>query len=81
MIFYKKYLQQKMWRKIMSIPLSKNQHADRLIWVAPHKGIFTMRSAFHMEVERKKQQGGESSKTNEKMELWKDLWKLQFLRR
>lgn len=61
----------------MRFPPSKVAYEDKLIWVHSSKGVISVKSADHTEVERKKQQSGESSKANDKDERWSCMWTLK----
>lgn len=37
---------------IQSIPISQTNQEDRLIWRGTAKGVFTVKSAYHMQKER-----------------------------
>jgi ribonuclease HI/exonuclease III len=62
---------------ICDLPLSRYHQPDRLIWQATSSGEFTVRSAYHFEVERLDQKKGECSNSRQFMNLWKILWGLQ----
>jgi hypothetical protein len=61
---------------IRNIPLSPCLPRDRLIWRGTKNGIFTVRSAYHMEVERKRAAKGECSNPDEEEEAWRICWQL-----
>jgi ribonuclease HI len=61
---------------IKNIPLSPCLPRDRLIWRGTKNGIFTVRSAYHMEVERQALAKGECSNPGEEEEAWKVCWHL-----
>jgi hypothetical protein len=61
---------------ILNIPLSPLLPKDRLIWRGTKNEIFTVRSAYHLGMERKALQlPGCSGKMDDKEE-WKTCWKL-----
>ncbi|XP_059449559.1 uncharacterized protein LOC132180675 [Corylus avellana] len=62
---------------ICNIPRSKYGRPDKLIWRASPTGIFTVRSAYHMEMERKMMQSGMGSTQLGCSFLWKFLWSTQ----
>jgi hypothetical protein len=47
--------------RICSIPLSPLMPRDRLVWAGSKQGLFTVRSAYFMEKQRRDQEKGESS--------------------
>jgi ribonuclease HI len=61
---------------ICNLPLSRYNQPDRLIWQATSSGEFTVRSAYHFEIERLERQKGECSKSGRFLNLWKILWGL-----
>jgi hypothetical protein len=56
---------------IKNIPLTPLLPRDRLIWKGTPSGAFTVRSAYHMEVERQSHSKGECSNPEEDEEVWK----------
>ncbi|XP_035544636.1 uncharacterized protein LOC118348020 [Juglans regia] len=61
---------------IISIPLSKRDVDDRMIWGPSKKGIFSVKSAYHLEESRSRVSKGESSEQNGLGKLWKSIWRL-----
>lgn len=61
---------------ICGLPLSPLNKPDRLIWRGGKNGLFTVRSAYHLEVLRKEQELGESSRKGESADFWKWLWSI-----
>ncbi|KAK9929437.1 hypothetical protein M0R45_026537 [Rubus argutus] len=61
--------------KILSIPLSVNSHADRWIWGADKRGIFSVKSAYH--VARAQVLNECSSSPNPSTNLWNGIWSAQ----
>lgn len=59
---------------ICSIPLSPLRPPDRLVWAATKQGIFTVRSAYYLEKQRKEQEEWESSNGGINRLFWKSLW-------
>jgi hypothetical protein len=51
--------------KICSVVPSPLSQEDKLIWTGLKKGCFTVRSAYHLEMERRIQDTGESSNSSE----------------
>jgi hypothetical protein len=62
---------------IYNLPLSRYHQPDRLIWQATSSDDFTVRSAYHFEMERFDQQKGECSNSGRFLNLWRILWGLQ----
>jgi len=66
---------------ILAIPV-KQGHGDSLAWHYDPKGIFSVKSAYHVLVDRREQkkerQLGESSSTERDTEnkFWNSLWKV-----
>jgi hypothetical protein len=61
---------------ICQLPLSKYIPPDRLIWRGTSTGIFTVRSAYHLEMEIKARKKGEGSSQNGNQLIWKTIWEL-----
>jgi hypothetical protein len=61
---------------IRSIPLSPLPVEDRLIWRGTKNGLFSVRSAYYMEMENIANLQGSMSKPDEGRN-WKEIWKLK----
>ena len=59
------------------MPISKYNQHDKLIWHPSNTGVFTVRSAYHLEVERSEILHGESSCRNTSKNVWESIWKLK----
>jgi len=59
---------------ISSIPLSKYGNPDMLVSQGSSNGEFTVRSAYYIEIDRKKESKGECSKNESEQNLWKMIW-------
>ncbi|XP_041011373.1 uncharacterized protein LOC121255161 [Juglans microcarpa x Juglans regia] len=62
---------------ICSIPLSTRGVEDKLIWGPSGKGVFSVKSAYFLEENRKKAVVGESSREGEMDSRWKSIWELK----
>jgi ribonuclease HI len=62
---------------IQSIPLSATDQADALIWRGTAKGIFTVRSAYHIQKECEMVNKAESSMCWKRSPIWNKIWQLQ----
>lgn len=62
---------------ICSMPLSRYSQDDQLIWRGTSNGIFTIRSAYHMDMEMKAMKKGEGSAIILDDSFWKTLWHLR----
>jgi hypothetical protein len=62
---------------ICSLALSPIQQADRLVWSGTKNGVFTVRTAYHLELNNINQIGVEPSLACENEVFWKSLWSLQ----
>jgi hypothetical protein len=62
---------------ISNLPRSKYMRPDKLTRRASPSGIFTVRSAYHMEMEQKRRESGMGSEQSRNSHLWKALWGLQ----
>ncbi|XP_035546588.1 uncharacterized protein LOC118348634 [Juglans regia] len=67
--------------QICSIPVSSMEVEDRLVWGPSKKGIFSVRSAYHLEMERKQAIRGENSRHEERVKGWDSIWELDVPRK
>jgi hypothetical protein len=63
--------------KICSLAISPNVVQDRQIWAYSTDGLFFVRSAYFLELERKARHNGCSSLGNHQRPIWKMIWKLR----
>jgi hypothetical protein len=63
--------------RICSVALSSRRANNTLIWIDTQTGIFSVKSAYHMEQQRKMQLRGESSRPQMESEVWKCLWQMR----
>lgn len=63
-------------RLIQSIPLSRTNREDVLIWRGTTNGVFSVWSAYHMQKERESVGQTECSSRVPNSEVWRTLWKL-----
>jgi hypothetical protein len=66
--------------RICSIPINPRFHEDKLIWRGTKKGGFSVRSAYHLEMERRDREKGSSSSVHSDSHLWRRLWSLKLPR-
>ncbi|XP_042964706.1 uncharacterized protein LOC122298928 [Carya illinoinensis] len=64
---------------IGNIPLSKMGTKDKMRWGCPQNGLFSVKSAYHLEYSRIRAKNGESSTMNLDEVGWKSIWKLKNL--
>jgi hypothetical protein len=62
---------------ICNLPCSRYRAPDKLIWRCTKSGDFSVRSAYHLEMERTSRMRGESSRGKDYSNFWKTLWSLQ----
>jgi hypothetical protein len=64
---------------VQGIPLSPMLVPDKLspIWRCTSNGIFSVRSAYHLEMECNARNGGEASGKSNTKHIWKICWQLQ----
>jgi hypothetical protein len=62
--------------RICSVALSSRHSNDTLIWIGTKTGFFLVKSAYHMEMQRKVQSRGESSRPQMESGAWKHLWQM-----
>lgn len=63
--------------KIWSILISQCGASDILIWGTSKDGFFTVKSAYHLEIERIRSSKGKSSTSPAHAAIWKVIWDLQ----
>lgn len=63
--------------RICSLALSLGGQQDRQIWLGNANGVFSIRSAYHLENDRLLREYGESSQASASSEVWRQLWKLR----
>jgi hypothetical protein len=63
--------------RICSIPICPSSQEDQMIWAGTKSGLFSVRSAYHMEVERRIRNRGSSSTDPSSVSLWKRIWSLK----
>lgn len=56
---------------ICNMVLSPLRHPDRLVWTGSKNGLFSVKSAYHMEKQRREHEIGESSKASDLYVFWK----------
>lgn len=61
---------------ICNLPLGRYQKKDKLIWRVIVNGIFYVRSAYFMELDRKASKMGEGSTKNGDSPIWKMIWNM-----
>lgn len=64
---------------ISNLVLSPLRNEDRLVWSGSTTGLFTVKSAYHMEKCRREQAKGECSNAAERGALWKKVWSMNSL--
>jgi len=62
---------------IGSMVLSPLQQPDKLIWRGTPSGVFSVRSAYHLEMRRLAQTSGEGLEVDRSEDMWNRLWRLQ----
>lgn len=61
---------------IQSLPISFTDREDRLIWRGADTGIFTVKSAYHIQKTWESSQKAKCSVRKNQSKVWKTLWKL-----
>ncbi|KAJ0085033.1 hypothetical protein Patl1_07264 [Pistacia atlantica] len=61
---------------ICQIPISVFNRPDKLVWRCSLNGLFSVRSAYHLQVESQLSSRGQSSSAANENKKWKKLWKL-----
>ncbi|XP_042962354.1 uncharacterized protein LOC122296618 [Carya illinoinensis] len=63
--------------QILSIPLSKGKAQDKIIWGPSKKGLFTINSAYYLQLERLKNKKGGCSEEEKEDKRWRCIWELE----
>jgi ribonuclease HI len=66
--------------QICSIPINPRSQEDRLIWEGTKNGSFSVRSAYHLEVERRRRENWSTSALQSAIPIWRRLWNLKLPR-
>jgi ribonuclease HI len=61
---------------ICNLPLSRYGGPDRITWRPSSTGVFTVRSAYYLEMEKQNRRWGEGSKSSGYDLIWRNLWSL-----
>ncbi|KAJ0007435.1 hypothetical protein Pint_29767 [Pistacia integerrima] len=61
---------------ICQIPISIFNRLDKIVWRCSQNGLFSVRSAYHLQVESQLSSRGQSSSATNENKKWKKLWKL-----
>jgi hypothetical protein len=62
---------------ILKIPLSIHRPCDTLVWTGTSKGVFAVRSAYHMLMHHSVADQAESSSSKVLSRFWQRLWSVQ----
>lgn len=62
--------------RICNLPLSPTGQPDIMVWRGSTNGLFSVRSAYHLEKERLIRLQGESSRASQQHSVWKRLWSM-----
>jgi hypothetical protein len=62
--------------QICSLPLSPLGHPDQMVWSGNKSGLFTVKSAYYLEMQHRNQAKGESSTAWQEVGMWKSIWNL-----
>ncbi|XP_042969001.1 uncharacterized protein LOC122301672 [Carya illinoinensis] len=63
--------------QILSIPLSKGNAQDKIIWRPSKKCVFTVNNAYHLQLERLKNSRGGCSEEEKEDKRWRSIWELE----
>ncbi|KAJ0111528.1 hypothetical protein Patl1_02331 [Pistacia atlantica] len=61
---------------ICRIPISIFNRPDKIVWRCAQKGLFSIKSAYHLQMESQISSQGQSSSAANDNKKWKKLWKL-----
>lgn len=61
---------------ILPIPISQTNKEDMLIWRGTARGIFSVKSAYHIQKEHESSCLAEGSLRKDHSKVWKEIWKL-----
>jgi hypothetical protein len=71
---------EEMVEQICNIPISPRQIKDRLVWAGTKNGLFSVRSAYNLDLELLDRQKGCASVTPSTRSSWKLIWQLKIPR-
>lgn len=63
--------------RICSIPICPRSQEDQMIWAGTKSGLFFVRSAYHLEVDRRIRDQDGPSNGSSSSSLWKRIWSLK----
>jgi hypothetical protein len=66
--------------KICSLAISPRTQEDKLVWAGSKSGAFSVRSAYHLEVDRRSRVVGSSSVCASSNSSWSRIWKMKIPR-
>lgn len=66
-------------KAILKLPLGRGRIEDKLIWYPSRNGQFSVKIAYHLELNRLKTKDGESSSGDRNYNYWHVIWKLSNL--
>jgi hypothetical protein len=64
---------------ILSIPISHTNQEDQQIWRGTATGVFSVRSAYHIEKDRELAAKAGGSSRDRNSHIWRSIWKLSIL--
>jgi hypothetical protein len=64
--------------KVCSVVPSPMSQEDKLVWPGSKNGCFTVRSAYHLEMDTRVQVTGEASNSGKIQHFWKIMWSWKF---
>jgi hypothetical protein len=62
---------------ICNIPVFPQRQQDKLIWAGTKNGVFSVRSAYHLALDKKERNRGSCSYEEHSKRLWKIVWKVE----
>lgn len=62
---------------VVSLPLTRLGAPDKIIWRVTKDGNFSVKSTYHLEIEKSRSTVGESSISGKEKPFWQALWKLK----
>lgn len=61
---------------VLQIRISKRGGEHKLIWGLKTKGVFSLKSTYHVAIQKLREERGETSVGSEEVGLWKNIWDL-----
>jgi hypothetical protein len=76
----KRFVHLQVQLKFTSMAICPRMQQDQLIWASTKNGMYSVRSAYHLELDRRTWNQSICSMNPDQSEVWKAIWKLKIPR-